>query len=78
MGAERRSRAGDIRADANPGKGARRAWKSTKRVTSEWRMRASGSGVRPWRAVWRRGTAVALSCILAAGLVPVASFAQGS
>ena len=41
-------------------------------------MRASGSGVRPWRAVWRRGTAVALSCILAAGLVPVASFAQGS
>ena len=78
MGAERRSWAGDIRADANPGKGARRAWKSTKRVTSEWRMRASGSGVRPWRAVWRRGTAVALSCILAAGLVPVASFAQGS
>ena len=78
MGAERRSRAGDIRADANPGKGTWRAWKSTKRVTSQWRMRASGSGVRPWRVVWRRGTAVALSCILAAGLVPVASFAQGS
>lgn len=78
MGAERRSRAGDFQADANPGKGARRAWKSTKRVTSQWRMRSSRSGVRPWRVVWRRGTAVALSCILAAGLVPVASFAQGS
>ena len=78
MGAERRSRAGDTRADANPGKGARRAWKSTKRVTSQWRMRASSPGARPWRVVWRRGTAVALSCILAAGLMPVASFAQGS
>ena len=42
------------------------------------RARASRSGARPWRAVWRRGTAVALSCILAAGLVPVAGFAQGS
>ena len=42
------------------------------------RARASRSGARPWRAVWRRGTAVALSCILAAGLVPVTSFAQGS
>ncbi len=42
------------------------------------RARASRSGVCPWRAVWRRGTAVALSCILAAGLVPVAGFAQGS
>lgn len=78
MGAKRRSRAGDTRADANPGKGARRAWKSTKRVTSQWRMRASSPGARPWRVVWRRGTAVALSCILAAGLMPVASFAQGS
>ncbi|WP_294164071.1 leucine-rich repeat protein [uncultured Senegalimassilia sp.] len=42
------------------------------------RARASRSGVCPWRAVWRCGTAVALSCILAAGLVPVAGFAQGS
>ena len=41
-------------------------------------MRVSRSGVRPWRVAWRRGTAVALSCILAAGLVPVAGFAQGS
>ena len=65
MGAERRGRAGSMRADADPGKGARR-------------MRASRSGARPWRAAWRRGTAVVLSCILAAGLVPVASFAQGS
>ncbi len=54
-----------MRADAGPGKGAQR-------------MRASRSGVRLWRAAWRRGTAVALSCVLAAGLVPVASFAQGS
>lgn len=78
MGAERRSRAGDFQADANPGKGTRRAWKSTKRVTLQQRMRALCSGVRPWRVAWRRGTAVALSCILAAGLMPVASFAQGS
>ena len=78
MGAERRSRVGDIRAAANPGKDTRRAWKSTKCVTSERRARASRSGVRPWRVAWRRGTAVALSCILAAGLVPVTSFAQGS
>lgn len=78
MGAERRSRVGDIRAAANPGKDTRRAWKSTKRVTSERRARASRSGVRPWRVAWRCGTAVALSCILAAGLVPAASFAQGS
>ena len=42
------------------------------------RARASRSGARPWRVVWRCGTAVALSCILAAGLVPVAGFAQGS
>lgn len=42
------------------------------------RMRESRSGVRPWRVAWRCGTAVALSCILAAGLVPVAGFAQGS
>lgn len=42
------------------------------------RARASRSGVCPWRVVWRCGTAVALSCILAAGLVPVAGFAQGS
>ena len=42
------------------------------------RARASRSGARPWRVVWRCGTAVALSCILAAGLVPVTSFAQGS
>lgn len=78
MGAERRSRVGDVRAAANPGKDTRRAWKSTKRVTSERRARASRSGVRPWRVAWRRRTAVALSCILAAGLVPVTSFAQGS
>lgn len=65
MGSERRGRVGGIRADANPGKGAQR-------------IRASRSGARSWRVVWRRGTAVALSCILAAGLVPVASFAQGS
>ena len=65
MGAERRGRAGSMRADADLGKGAHR-------------MRAPRSGVRLWRAAWRRGTAVALSCILAAGLVPVASFAQGS
>lgn len=42
------------------------------------RARASRSGARPWRVAWRCGTAVALSCILAAGLVPVAGFAQGS
>ena len=78
MGAERRSRAGDIRADANPGKGARRAWKSTKRVILQQRMRALRSGARSWRVAWRRGTAVVLSCVLAAGLVPVAGFAQGS
>lgn len=65
MGAERRSRTGGVHADADPGKRARR-------------MCSSRSGARPWRATWRRGTAVALSCILAAGLVPVASFAQGS
>lgn len=46
--------------------------------TAQRRARASRSGVRPWRVVWRCGTAVALSCILAAGLVPVTSFAQGS
>lgn len=46
--------------------------------TAQRRARASRSGARPWRVVWRRGTAVALSCVLAAGLVPVASFAQGS
>ena len=78
MGAERRSRTGDIRADANPGKGNWRAWKSAKRVILQQRMQALPSSVRPWRVVWRRGTAVALSCILAAGLMPVASFAQGS
>ena len=42
------------------------------------RARASRSGARLWLMVWHRGTAVALSCILAAGLVPVTSFAQGS
>ena len=46
--------------------------------TAQRRARASRSGARPWLMVWRRGTAVALSCILAAGLVPVAGFAQGS
>ena len=46
--------------------------------TAQRRARASRLGARPWRVVWRRGTAVALSCILAAGLVPVTSFAQGS
>lgn len=46
--------------------------------TAQRRARALRSGARPWRVVWRCGTAVALSCILAAGLVPVAGFAQGS
>ena len=46
--------------------------------TAQKCARASRSGARSWRVVWRRGTAVALSCILAAGLVPVAGFAQGS
>ena len=46
--------------------------------TAQRRARALRSGARPWRVVWRCGTTVALSCILAAGLVPVAGFAQGS
>ena len=46
--------------------------------TAQRRACALRSGARPWRVVWRCGTTVALSCILAAGLVPVAGFAQGS